>query len=41
MNTQNYTKKISNDPDNNDGMITHLSQTSCDMQSSGPQEAAQ
>ena len=36
-NTQkNYTKKDLHDPDNHDGVITHLSQTSWNVKSSGP-----
>ena len=36
---QEYTelyKKGLNDPDNHDGVVTHLSQTSCDVKSTGP-----
>ena len=35
-NTQNYTTKDLNEPDNYDGVITHLSQTPWTMKSSGP-----
>ena len=34
-NTQNYTKDLP-DPDNHDGMITHLELTSWNVKSSGP-----
>ena len=41
---QEYTeepyKKDLHDPDNHDGMITHLSQTSWNVKSNGPQEAS-
>ena len=36
---QEYTelyKKGLNDPDNHDGVVAHLSQTSCDVKSTGP-----
>ena len=33
---KNYTKKDLHDPDNHDGVITHLSQTSWNVKSSGP-----
>ena len=29
-------KKGLNDPDNHDGVVAHLSQTSCDVKSTGP-----
>ena len=34
-NTELYKKDL-HDPDNHDGMITHLSQISCNAKSSGP-----
>ena len=40
-NTQkNSTKKDLNDPDNHDGVITHLEPSSWNVKSSGPQEAS-
>ena len=41
---QEYTelyKKDLHDPDNHDGVIIHLDQTSWNVKSSGPQEASQ
>ena len=34
--TEELYKKGLNDPDNHDGVVTHLSQTSCDVKSTGP-----
>ena len=34
--TEELYKKDLNDPDNHDGVITHLSQTSSNVKSSGP-----
>ena len=34
--TEELYKKDLHDPDNHDGMITHLSQISCNAKSSGP-----
>ena len=34
--TEELCKKDFHDPDNHDGVITHLSQTSWDVKSSGP-----
>ena len=34
--TEGLYKKYLNDPDNNDGVITHLDQTSWNVKSSGP-----
>ena len=38
--TQELQKKDLHDPDNHDGVITHLEQTSWNAKSSGPQEAS-
>ena len=38
--TEELYKKDINDPDNHDGVITHLAQTSWSAKSSGPQEAS-
>ena len=38
--TEELYKKDLNNPDNHDGMITHQSQTSWDVKSSGPQKAS-
>ena len=38
--TEELHKKDLHDPDNHDGMITHLSQTSWNVKSNGPQEAS-
>ena len=38
--TEELCKKDLHDPDNHNGVITHLSQTSWNVKSSGPQEAS-
>ena len=38
--TEEQYKKDVHDPDNHDGVITHLEQTSWTVKSSGPQEAS-
>ena len=38
--TEEQYKKDVHDPDNHDGVITHLEQTSWNVKSSGPQEAS-
>ena len=38
--TEELYKKDLHDPDNHDGVITYLSQTSWNVKSSGPQEAS-
>ena len=38
--TEELYKKDLHDPDNHDGVITHLEQRSWNMMSSGPQEAS-
>ena len=38
--TEELYKKDLHDPDNHDGVITHLSQTSWNVKSSGPQKAS-